>query len=1111
MKQVKKMKKIFLLAALAMCAGSCVIDVEENKPAAAIDNEGRLVTLSLAVPGAPASRGLSCTEENAVIDVDVLLFDASDHFYYRAVGSNIAQDGELSSRQKFTVKLPEGPWKAVVLANARAILANSPHATRLSPSALPGEEDTPVARATILDALVQQLTGTANKWTEENFRGIPMWGYCDLAINATTSTPAANLDLTRAIARVDVSVKDDEKDDEDPDALWNKFSLASVRLYNYSRAGSLAPKAGEITVKGGYLASQWNGSEAIAPNLPIATVEDLKVLGPPLVYNVPCEQKHAYKQEIYTFEADAGDKETLATNTCLVIGGYYKASEKSAPVLTYYRVEFARKNGEKYDYLPLLRNHNYDVEIQDVTGEGYPTPEGAFDNKPSNIVVGVVDWNDGGLNETDFTGQHYLSVDKSELVFYAEGGEKSLKVLTNFPDGWTVDASPLPVWCDVDANATGAVNVQAALALTAETLQDANERGGYFYIVAGNFKKKIFVRQVAEEEFSLELSPWELTFYKTVTSAKTVTLSPVPAPADISAYTLGAAGEIAWKTGYDPAVSANKATLLDNNILSLWPATNDGETTRTSSVMVILKGTDGRTVSRTVNVKQFARDPSFEASISNPYPASGGEYTFNVVSDWSWSLAKSNDPANILTLADGSMHLANPDAPHPYTFSLTPYTGYTSTPRSEKINVISNDPDFPEDKKTITIEQATTPYLVIIDPESKAHEFTTGDPRIVTFRTNAGWLFTTGAGFADVILNTSITTGELQQGSPSPSTEVVETVTFTPKVSTAAGLSTTTVVFTTKNPDGATEASETVTLRRFVDKIWNFVSSNPGENMEIIAKATSVTLYANTNLKWWGQATDNTANTVGAKEESATPTAYKANDMLTVTIPERPVDNADSWTESGTITVRAGHDALPGIPALDPVHEFTLNRPAYTITVTPSDETFSSVKLAVTMDAPGFRLRFRLKETSVNIGNILSGSENKIYSVNLPENNITKRTVNIINDYTGEVIGEFEQPAFPPVYYYPNATYTSSSGWNLPIGFQLTARPGYVRIYGTDTPLANGTYNIVTSVAGNPNKYFKASLKIVDGAGTLSINGTSENLPSTLTAHVLIVETALIP
>jgi hypothetical protein len=469
------------LAAILAFAASCMTHVNEGNPAAG-DGE-HLVTLSFTVPGAPTR----AMDETAVETIDVLLFDPStDNIVYRAIGTKPVSN-------QFTVKLPANTYNIVVLANARAMIPAA------YPPATTGASFTNDSREDVLAAITKSIAPVTSHQWPATFDRIPMWGYSDGFV-VGTSSPTIN--LTRMVAKVDITVGGAVVD----------FWLANVRLYNYSIAGSIAPAALPPTAPAGdrydgYDITQWSnipaGIKAYAPHLPTG----VKATDDYIAYNADLSDTRdivEYKDNIYAFEAAAGVTYPAAgwkQNTCLVIGGYYQ----STAFLTYYRVEFANTtNGQ----LPLLRNHKYNVTITGVSAHGYPTPEDAYNNPPSNITVQITAWNDGGLDDITFDPQNYLAVDKSELTFYAAGGNKSMAAITDFPSGWTVDANDLPTWLTITAPvldgsdiAHGLQDVKTTLTLAASTT--SVPRATEFYIVAGNLRKKIIVTQSAEEEFSI--------------------------------------------------------------------------------------------------------------------------------------------------------------------------------------------------------------------------------------------------------------------------------------------------------------------------------------------------------------------------------------------------------------------------------------------------------------------------------------------------------------------------------------------------------------------------------------------------------------------------------
>ncbi|MDR2414359.1 MAG: FimB/Mfa2 family fimbrial subunit, partial [Odoribacteraceae bacterium] len=244
------------LLAVALSLASCIRDFHGNDNIHAGDSTA-LVTLSLSMPGSPATRVEGTKAENNVNVIDVLLFTtgANDNFYYRAPGKDIqpAADASATEEKKtFTVKLPLGTYNVVVIANARAEIA----AVAPAPNTI---ATTVVSRADILDKIAFSTTGAMAT------TGFPMWGYLpSVEINENSDKINDLIQLTRAVARVDVSVLDDISAVSGTN-IRDKFALTAVYLYNYNRAGSIAPL---VASSGGYQAAQWDGSKAIAPHIP---------------------------------------------------------------------------------------------------------------------------------------------------------------------------------------------------------------------------------------------------------------------------------------------------------------------------------------------------------------------------------------------------------------------------------------------------------------------------------------------------------------------------------------------------------------------------------------------------------------------------------------------------------------------------------------------------------------------------------------------------------------------------------------------------------------------------------------------------------------------------
>jgi hypothetical protein len=1032
------------LVAILAFTSSCVTNVREGDPVTVGDGE-HLVTLSFTIPGPPPSRAMSETEIDAV---DVLLFDLStdNNLVYRAIGT------KPNSSNEFTVKLPDGTYNIVVLANARAMIpAAYPPATLFTaPPPLVSRED-------VLADITQTATG---KYTAER---VPMWGYKNSFTVGSGSS--ANIDLTRMIAKIDVAVDTDDVTD---------FWLESVRLYNYSSEGTVAPAVKTSAPNyHGYDPDQWDdrtdGIKAYGPNVPASAKVAAGVYIDYLLDAAPSDEVTATSSPVYTFEAEAGVAHPTAgwqENTCLVIGGYYK--DKTTP--TYYRVEFSKKESNgTYTYLPLLRNHHYAVTIIGVSAHGWPTPGDAYDHEPSNITVQITEWNSGGLDDITFNDQYHLAVDKSEITFYMEGYAKNMSVKTDFPTGWKV--TDRPTWLTItDPNpAEGAPGVTAKLTLTASSIGAGDEREDFFYIVAGNLRKKIIVKQLGEPELSLEIMPEELTFYKTPAMAKNVLLLPLGG----TTFAFNATGSLTWESGWDPRLPGDASTFLSGNVLGIWPGVNNTGYPLVGSVMVTLDGTNG-SVSRAVNVRQLAREMLFEPTLANPYPAAAGDYTFTVKSEAPWQLAENPDET-FLELEDESGY-------HPvstaftYNFSLTSNMD-SFTPREVEIDVTSSDPEFypiPAILPTFKIVQreGAIPFIDIDDPTDYPYDF--GLAKTVTFQTNANWKFTTDANYASVIGSESVTPDQDQTTAATPTVPVAGSVTFSPASSSTdlAGSKSTSVTFQTVTPAGVTDDSEAISFSRVIPASFS-VSSDPVTGTDIGTAASTVTLTANTNIRWWGRLGDS-----GTKINSAVLTAPKTNDQVTVTVPVLAWDAVASWSAS-TVTVQAGYNAQTDITASTPV-VFTFNRPAYTLSVNnPGDIGFgvTSVTLTVTKTAPTCSIVFKIHGTSTIVGSTTTSGSTATISV--AANSGTARSIDITNGVTGQILYTITQ-AESPLYYLdgPYSEWLSladvqgrgrcPAGYHVDVDFSVYN----VAYWLNGSLIPNGTYIILYYSASNPSSLY---------------------------------------
>jgi hypothetical protein len=868
-----------------------------------------------------------------------------------------------------------------------------------------------------------------------------MWGYdTELDVSETAVNPEATIHLTRMLAKVDITML----------GTVNNFKLHSAHLYNYTTKGSISP-AVSTTSSTGYNELQWHVIDpsepgkfkAFEPNLPTgAQSADHSYLSYAL------DETNTYSVtssigQIYAYEATQGSFD-VRTNTCLVIGGYYNGS--TTP--TYHRVEFGKtdENGIT-NFYHILRNHHYNVSIQQVEAAGYSTQNDAYINRPANITVIITDWNNGGEGETVFTPQYSLFVDKSDIYFYLDKGQKSMTINTDYPGGWSLTDIP-DTWLQVVSGSTGPANTPTTLTLKPNgTAVDA-----YFHIVAGNLKKRIYLWALNENELSLEINPSTLTFYKHPVT-KEVIITPYGGR-DSDPFLLSTAGLIGWDPSRDPTNTANWGTIFvdngDTKTLYLQPSVNNSGSDIGGTVTVMLNGEQGKIVSRSVNITQLNRDMTFTTTgVNNPYSAAGGtNFSFYVNSPEAvWTLTPASN--TFFTPSDGGEHAKGNNIS--YGFSLGSNASSFVT-RDVVLEATSTNPEFypsPAAKPTVTITQAAgaTPSITINKGTNEyPHTFSGGTSKTLSFSTNAPWQIIETTNYTSVIGDVKRGTDPLATGmtyttaSAAPTTPATEQIVISPPTTSTGMARLIENVFTLQTATGALpEAQDAVTFKHVVPPVFN-ITPSPTDGTTIGTSQTNITLTAtNVNIPWWGEATGFT-NT----KQSSNISTPQTTDQLTVTIPAQELNVASSWTSS-SVEVQAGYDAQTGIAAH---HEtFTFPRPAFYINLANVPASISgyetSISMDVTTNVSSYTLDLEVDGSNPveNVGSLTSsGNGSKTIDV---ADAATARTINIVNSYTGATLTSFDQAASIVVMFaqLSNAPAQLQPNTDLPAG--VTCPTGY--------------------------------------------------------------------
>lgn len=168
-------------------------------------------------------------------------------------------------------------------------------------------------------------------------------------------------------------------------------------------------------------------------------------------YTVGADNK--IEHQIYLFETaqptGGTAQEQHMTRPCLIVKGVYENAAKPC----YYRIDFA-KTGTK-NYMDIVRNHSYNVTVQNVLAPGHDTPEEALTAQAANITATVVKWNDSDIGDIDFDGQHVLGIATMKYQLGKKGSNNASllqQVKASVGLKWTANLYAVDDYGKVDTN-----------------------------------------------------------------------------------------------------------------------------------------------------------------------------------------------------------------------------------------------------------------------------------------------------------------------------------------------------------------------------------------------------------------------------------------------------------------------------------------------------------------------------------------------------------------------------------------------------------------------------------------------------------------------------------
>ncbi|MFV0289346.1 MAG: hypothetical protein ACK5IJ_00390 [Mangrovibacterium sp.] len=622
----------------------------------------REISMQFSVPNSSSiaqSKSISTTSESAIETINVLSFkelaDGTTAFQYAAV-ANYLPNGSYN----VVVRVQDNAQQFVVIANAASEVSN----ITSNFSAWYGQD-----KETVLGALEVSLDYADDRWNALNdadFRALPMWGESSQqVITGTTTAINETIDLMRMVAKVEVQL------DESITGLTEKFKLKSVYLYNSNRSGMVVPSDETMVLVDGY-------KSVTAPTLP----HDVKTTDSPIEYRdftAPGKEDIAMKGAIYTFETKAPSDNDKMKATCLVVGGLFDGDTDE----TFYRVDFITKDAQgKQSYLDILRNNKYVVNIVQVTGSGYTTPDIAYRSKAENMSTNILYWNEAGLDNLVFDGQSTLAVSTDSITMWREEFKTNIiedynviTILTDYitsssegKSGWYVESivdaqsgsANDAKWLTLSQN-SGEANVKAKVGCFVDLNNSGIQRSAIVTIAAGRLRFAIEVIQLKKQALSLKIYDEkgnEITYlyFNAYPNAKpaprtvTVKWTPINAALNISVNKLSSipligegfpqAGVIDTETDgeltYIIEPDAFSSTLLEGNPFA----------EKTTSFAFTTTDGDG-VLSASLVVRQSSFNMTFSTD-GNGYVLGGQVEAVTVYSNYAWEVAQIEDEYDIL-------------------------------------------------------------------------------------------------------------------------------------------------------------------------------------------------------------------------------------------------------------------------------------------------------------------------------------------------------------------------------------------------------------------------------------------------------------------------------
>lgn len=472
-------RHIFALAVLLLSTLSCFREVRETVPG---EGSRTVIRVTLKLPGAPRTYALSEIDENRIDKLDVMVFrvggDDREYFYGSASvapADIVTDDTDPSGRTKVcTVEIPfinGARHRLVFIANAASEVAAAP---------VSNDKDEYLSGITF---------STDGNWpsTSSAFIPFPMWGesgYVTLVKDAINNLTGA-LSMMRAVARVDVKVNE---------SLQADFELHEAYLYNRIEKGLVVPSPAVVSKEGGLHVTDVTVPGSLIPRTYPKSGEK---------YTTDDTNHKTITRSIYLLENPLTLNHTEAT--CFVLGGKYLGGP-----IKYWRVDLppTGKSSFKEGFRTFLRNNAYEISVDKVTGDGYDTPDDAFEKSWTEIKVSVKEWVNGEPIEVEDSYRWHLTANPASfryLLAGTAGTPGEFKIWTDYfiddtDQGWTGqwyyadgdDGS----WLHLSASEfSGPADETKTYTFTVDENNTGKDRHAYMKVYAGNMVKYVDIFQ----------------------------------------------------------------------------------------------------------------------------------------------------------------------------------------------------------------------------------------------------------------------------------------------------------------------------------------------------------------------------------------------------------------------------------------------------------------------------------------------------------------------------------------------------------------------------------------------------------------------------------------